>query len=117
MRRFLLCSLPFLVLAAPARAQEPPRPNEPAEVETLRQQLTLETGGHTADILMLFFSADGRQLVSVGEDNAIRFWDVESGELRRTLHVVCSLNLLGRAQAAALSADRRTLVLNARRGV
>jgi WD40 repeat protein len=117
MRCFLFCLLPLLVLAAPACSEEPPRSNEPVEVETLKPQLTLETGGHTAAILMLFFSADGRQLVSVGEDSAIRFWDVESGELRRTLHVVCSLNVLGNAQAAALSADRRTLVLNARQHV
>jgi WD40 repeat protein len=117
MRRCLFCSLLLLVLAAAARAQDPLPPNEAADVETLKPELTLETGGHTAEILMLFFSADGRQLVSVGADRTVRFWDVQTGELRRTLHLACALSAHSTAGAAALSAGRRTLVLNARGGV
>jgi WD40 repeat protein len=112
-QRFLSCPLLLLVLAAAARAQDLPQPEPSAEVETLKPQLTLETGGHTAAVLMLFFSADGRQLVSVSEDHTVRFWDVETGELRRTLRITCWLNLAGGSQAGALSADRRTLVLDA----
>jgi WD40 repeat protein len=117
MRRFLFCPLLLLVLAGSVRAQDTPRPDEPADVDTLKPRLTLETGGHTATILMLSFSVDGRQLVSVGEDHTVRFWDVATGELRRTLRVACALHPLGGSQAAALSADRRTLVLNPRHDV
>lgn len=41
--------------------------------------------GHVAAVRRLFFTPDGRRLVSVGEDNTIRIWDVAGSRLLHTL--------------------------------
>src|SRR5437588_7506245 len=40
--------------------------------------LRLDPGGHTARVTQVLFTPDGRQLISVGEDKVIRFWEVAS---------------------------------------
>jgi len=40
--------------------------------------LVLEAGGHLALIRALIFSADARELVSVGDDKTIRVWSVSA---------------------------------------
>ena len=41
--------------------------------------------GHEVEVLGLVYSPDGRVLISSGENDAIRVWDSESGDLLRTL--------------------------------
>ena len=41
--------------------------------------------GHTAAVRSLRFSEDGKRLVSSGDDNTVRVWDVESRTLIKTL--------------------------------
>ena len=40
--------------------------------------------GHPPDLRSLAFFSDGKTLLSAGADNAIRFWDVETGKLLNT---------------------------------
>jgi predicted Zn finger-like uncharacterized protein len=72
-----------------------------------RPTLVLETGGHTARVGALFFTPDGQQLITTSADGTIRFWDVQTGELKRILRGVFALGY----QKAALSPDGKTLAV------
>jgi WD40 repeat protein len=52
-------------------------------------EIIRELPGHTSSITGLVFSRDGKTLVSASEasDGSIRFWDVSSGSLQRTLQI------------------------------
>src|SRR5262249_26623392 len=57
-----------------------------SEVPSLgKVTLTLDAGGHTARIGKVFFTADGKQLVTGSADHTVRVWDVATGEQRRVL--------------------------------
>jgi WD40 repeat protein len=71
--------------------------------------LTIEPGGHTAMVNELIFTRDGRSLISAGDDKVVRIWDVETGELRRTLRGQIGDGHEGRIFAAALSPGGETL--------
>ena len=47
--------------------------------------LVIDSGGHTSLVKKVLFTPDGRELISVSDDNTIRFWDVASGEPIRAL--------------------------------
>jgi WD40 repeat protein len=47
--------------------------------------LTLDPGGHTARIGKVFFTRDGKHLVTGSADHSVRVWDVVTGEQRRVL--------------------------------
>src|SRR5262245_50616175 len=103
----LFCLALLLGLVGPVPAQEPD------DEEAARVRLVLETGGHTSRVMNLFFTPDGKQLVSVGRDRTVRFWDPTTGELRRTLHVQAHLPVDSGPQACPRTADGRQLLLNA----
>jgi len=73
--------------------------------------LTINPGGHTAMVRELIFTPDGRELISAGDDKVIRIWDVETGELNRTLRGQIGAGPEGKIFAAALSPDGRTLAV------
>jgi WD40 repeat protein len=70
-------------------------------------QLVIESGFHRSIIRELFFTEDGRKLVSVGDDKTIRIWSVEAGgrkvELTRVLRGPTGPGRIGAVYAAALS--------------
>jgi WD40 repeat protein len=58
---------------------------EAAQTSDGDPRLVLEAGGHRAVIRALLFTADGRELVSVSDDKAIRAWSVSSDGSRTGL--------------------------------
>jgi WD40 repeat protein len=66
-------------------------------------QIIRELPGHTSSITGLAFSQDGKILLSASEasDGSIRFWDVSSGNLLRSL----AINSKNGAPALAISPD------------
>jgi serine/threonine protein kinase len=97
--------------AAPSRA--PTRPARTAvanekpiplfePVKTLTQTLA----GHAGQIAALAFLEDGAALVSTADDGAVKLWDIDTGQLRRTLPVK-----LATAGYLAASADGNWLAM------
>ncbi len=70
-------------------------------------RLVIETGGHKAIIRELIFAANGRELVSVGDDKTIRIWstpaDGRQAVLARTIRGQIEAGRAGMMAAAALS--------------
>jgi WD40 repeat protein len=99
-RRYL--PLLMLLTCPCARAQEPP---------VVPPVLVIDSGGHTSLVKKVLFTPDGRELISVSDDNTIRFWDVASGEPIRALRPPIGPGGSGRLYAAALSPDGRTLAV------
>ncbi len=68
---------------------------------------TLE--GHTAAVLAVAFSPDGKSLATTGEDRTIRLWEVATGKLTRTI-----VNHGDRVGALAWSPDGKFLASGSR---
>jgi WD40 repeat protein len=73
--------------------------------------LTIDTGGHKAQIQDLMFTSDGRYLVSASTDKTVRVWDVSTGEVVRILRGQIGRGHEGMIYAAALSPDDRLLAV------
>ena len=58
----------------------------------------------------LLFRSSSNELISLGDDKTIRFWDLDSGELNRTLRGEIT-DTGGRLYAGALSKDERYLAV------
>jgi WD40 repeat protein len=71
--------------------------------------LCVDPGGHTSVVRKVLFTPDGKELISVGDDKAIRFWNVETGQPTRTLRGRIGPGMAGKIYAAALSPDGRVL--------
>lgn len=71
----------------------------------------METGGHTAMIRALVFAANGKTLISAGDDKTIRIWDINQGCLTRTIRGQSGPGSEGMIYAAALSPDERLLAV------
>ncbi len=70
-------------------------------------RLVIEAGGHQAIIRALIFTADGRELISVGDDKTIRIWSISPDgkkvDLARTIRGQIEDDRGGQIAAAALS--------------
>lgn len=68
-------------------------------------QLVLDTGGHTAPIRALVFTASGNCLISGGDDKTIRIWNLAEARSERVLRGEIDTGAKGTIHALALSPD------------
>lgn len=71
----------------------------------------VEPGGHTGFVNKVFFTKDSKQVISASMDKTIRFWDVPTGDLIRTLRMPAGPGLEGGIQGASLSPDGTRLAV------
>lgn len=87
----LLACAALLVDVAPARAAEPAEP-----------LLRLELGAHAAAVRRIAVDETRGVVVTASDDKTARVWDLQSGELRRTLRPPIEPGLVGRLYGAAI---------------
>lgn len=108
MKRFSLFLLILLLTATAPAASARSR----SKFGTVTPPLpVLDPGGHTRYIKDVAFTADGRQLISAGDDKVIRVWDVASGSTVRTIRGETGPGGVGTIYALALSADNKFLAV------
>lgn len=73
--------------------------------------LALDTGGHTNAVNNLTVTPYGDQLISVGADKTIRFWDVATGEPLRVLRPPIGIGNFGVLYGVAVSPDGKRLAV------
>ena len=88
-------------------------PAPPARSQDAGPILSLNPGGHTATVGQVLFTPDGKELISVGEDKVIRFWDAATGKSMPQRHIRgrSGEGAEGKPYAAALSPDGGTLAV------
>ncbi len=73
--------------------------------------LRIDTGGHTGGVRDIFFTRDGRFLVSASEDKTVRIWDVETGRIQRVIRGWIGKGKEGMIFSAALSPNNQWLAV------
>jgi WD40 repeat protein len=73
--------------------------------------LTIDAGGHRAQITQALFTPDSQRLITVSRDKTIRVWDVANREPVRVLRPPIGPGRQGELLAAALSPDGKTLAV------
>ncbi len=81
------------------------------EAEATIPVLTIDPQGHAGVVNELLFAANGRTLLSVGDDKTIRLWDIANATLEHTWHLHSGSGADGAIYAAALSPDGQYLAL------
>ncbi|NJL15525.1 MAG: hypothetical protein HC913_22625, partial [Microscillaceae bacterium] len=94
----LLGAIFWCFVGGPLFAQDEPR-------------LVIDTQGHASTVGTILFTPDGKTLISVSEDKTIRFWDVRTGELKKTLRGQVGEGPEGKIYAVAISPDGQTLAV------
>jgi WD40 repeat protein len=73
--------------------------------------LDIDLGRHRAAIKGLFFTSDGRFIVSCSRDKTIRVWHIRSGQLVRVIRGWSGRSVFGAIGSAALFPDSRRLAV------
>ena len=73
--------------------------------------LVIDPQGHSTTITEVIFTPDGNTLISVAADKTIRLWDVETGDLLKTLRGPIGEGPEGMLYDAALSPDGTLLAV------
>ena len=76
-----------------------------------RPLLTLDPGGHSAFIVKSFITPKADRVITVGEDKAVRIWDIATGEPLQTIRLPAGATDEGKLMAAALSPDGTRLAV------
>src|SRR5438874_3971989 len=71
--------------------------------------LRVEPGGHTAEVRQVVFLPGGKELVTVGEVNVIRIWDVRTGR-HRAIRYEIGLGIEGQLFCAALGGPKKNVL-------
>jgi WD40 repeat protein len=96
-----LFMLGLLAEVAPAAAAD--------ETPVQGPMMRIEAGMHTAVVMRIDLSADGKLLVTGSSDKTVRLWSLPDGTLLRTLRVPISPDNGGKVYAAAISPDGRLI--------
>ncbi|MDX2305475.1 MAG: caspase family protein [Microscillaceae bacterium] len=74
-------------------------------------RLIIDPFGHASMVRELIFTPDGKTLISLSDDKTIRFWSVETGEIKRTLRGQIGDGSEGKLYAGALSPNGKILAV------
>ena len=104
MKRLIVCMMVwslFLIFSSAYAEEEKPI-------------LVIDPQGHSALIGDLIFTPDGNRLISISHDKTARLWDVETGDLIRTLRGQIGEGSEGRLYTGAISPDGNILAIGGR---
>ncbi|THB70798.1 MAG: hypothetical protein D6B25_19685 [Desulfobulbaceae bacterium] len=73
--------------------------------------LVIDPHGHSADITAIMVSPDKNFLISVSLDKTVRFWEVNSGDLKHTFRIQVGEGIQGMLHSGAISPDGALLAL------
>ena len=77
-------------------------------------ELTLDPGGHMAQVNGLLFTRDGKHIISAGDDRVIRVWEWRSGRTLKSMRAEYASGPDGKILAIDLSPDGKLLAVAGR---
>lgn len=117
----ILCITACINIPQSIPVPQKPKPQVPQKITPIKpgpsKKLTeppilqINSGGHMAKIQDIFFTRDGKQLISASNDKTIRVWDIQTGKTVRMLRGQIGAGHEGKIYAAALSGDNQWLAV------
>lgn len=75
-------------------------------------RLMIDPQGHSGMISEIIITKDGKTMITASRDKSIRFWEIETGILLRTIRLQVGDDYNGTITAAALSPDEKYLAVS-----